>query len=398
MDLLTSIIQKAGQWIFGTRVCGLEIQFLADGSHQYYVSQLVKGKNTISIEDTNETKDLDKALTLIRKKPVVVCLSGKGIICKRIEAGDEGSPEIHFPGIEWSTVNVKRYKMQDAEWLGLVKKETLNRGIQPLAERGIRVVGIELGGVSLLSNATLFAKPPARLGNHVFEWDHLHLGGYQFQEKEPAEQSYTQEQFYGKPLAFSMSILTAIDFFRNNLYSALSAENVLLKEFILFRLRTLASIGFAIGLLLVLLLNFFILQQCRENIVATEAELELLSAGAEQRKSQQLDALSNQNLYRELIGSTPISYTEILESLARAVPAHLTLTRLNIHPPSKKKQQAPVFQKNIIWLTGKARDLKDINVLIENLDKYTWINEIKLKELIHSDKTDEHHFELLVEI
>lgn len=387
--------------LLGRCMWGVEIQCSTDGQACYFLAELRQHKGRIQIVRTIETTDAERVLSLVGKHPVSVCLTGKGVISRSCEIAE--SPDIQklIPGLDPEKLEVRSYQNDRCQWVSVAKPEHIEQMLQPFGSAKLHVVKLELGGVYLLQHTHLFQHMPQHLGNHLFSWDETALLSYTTGALPSEPTSREEERFYDEPVRFTLAILCALECFGRTLPELFASEESRLKHFALYRVRKAGGVISLAGLLLILLLNFLILQQTRTSIAELQSEVEMLEGQQQAFEQQQQSALSDISLYKDLNGHAAHSYAELLENIAARVPAQVVLRACHVHPPTnqrKRRGEEEAFNKSRVTLSGHTQDLHDLNAFIESLTSLPWVAQAELEELEHDSKARTNLFTIRLEL
>lgn len=367
--------ETLNRFILGSHSIGVEYMSMQDGSYMLNVAVHVRVDSVAEVRYCKAVRSFDHLYSICKNYPISLCVSGSGIITKRLEENEDVARAL--PGLDDNQTIIRSYETDNTTWIALAKRNAVEAILNDFAIRGLKVVKLDLSGVSILEHIHLMAEFPDECGFHRFKWDEAKLVQYEVDFSEP--KTLPDISVFGKPIEFLVAILVGFSFFgHKNILSVLRARP-LLKNYGLFRIRWLAAITISAGVFIAAVANFFVGSsiEAKNEIMRSEVQSETLfwqSALKETALAEERTALFNQ------IAKTRIHFSQMLEDIAICVPTGIKLTSLELFPLKKtgSKTEIPEFDKNKIIIIGWTDKVANLNTLHTNLKNLAWVIEAQV--------------------
>ena len=399
MKTLAIIKERLNRWILGTQVFGLEVQLVSKNEARFHLTHLQRKGASVDILEVSQPASMEEVIERIGGRPVQVCITGRGVVTRRVGSNSE-DPDLSalFPSVNLSEVEYRIYRNPSNNWVALVRSSLLDQWLRAMREAHCHITHIDVSGVSVLSNVSLFENHPERLEAHAFEWHDRELHQYTF---DPQPESDDRDRFYDHPLRYALSMLSGIRFFGYQAFAVLNDRQGSLFDFVIMRTRKAFVIGYGACLFVALMGSLVLMQTSRQQAVELERQTAGLRQKVNQVKTQDEALVADASLYASIREERSERYAELLEDIARAIPENTRLSELVLHPAirKKKRQGDPVqFEKSSVLVSGRISRLSSFSGLVEQLDALPWVIDVKILSLVYDEDDGVHLFQLSLQL
>lgn len=389
------------------RVIGAELVILADGSYNIRFTEL-SIKNDI-IQSSKGRTDLTSVNQLKNSiddnVPVVLVLTGKGIIQKRIEilsSENEAKLQQVFPNASYQDFYLESFESTaNHEFVSVIRKEQVDKIINEFATEKISLIGVHLGPFiinSILSHLTVGT------GELIFDKNQFSLKDSQlisYQKQDSSENITAKTNVLLKGSTISEQLLisyaAAFEILTNPDYQGIDNEQLQfnfneLLEKTKFKVNGWAALLF---FLLILLINFFAFSHYN-------AKKQLLNNGNLTITAKELDKLTEQVKTKEVLikdqgGDFPYKYAYLADHIGSTVPSSVQLDELTINPFDErrsKEQKRKILEQGTIVIKGTANDIQPVNNWVLKLQELTFIKDATVVSFVFNDHEQKGVFEL----
>ncbi len=371
-------------------IAGIDLNILNEDDYIIHYLELKKEKRLIKINKKVENiNDFNNVVEINNNKvPVILNLSGKGIVHKKIINENNNDQEILqkiFPNANINDFYIQKHSLDNINiCISLIRKKTLNKIIDLFKQEKIFVLNFFLGPLSLNHLIPLIEdkKEKIILPDTVLETNGNNITDFKFlEEPEKNNKNYLigsdhVNNKYLKAFASAFSYFQEDKTSLINL-SYLEKEN---EEFKYKQIFNKVGWGILICMLLLLLINYLLFSHYnqkqkeltnelskKQNIISN---LDLLKSELK-RKKQFIEE-------RNLLGHTRLSF--YTDRLAKTLPDNIILEKLEINPLTGKikRNEDISFINNTIIITGTTNNSTILNTWIEELKKIKWIEKIDI--------------------
>lgn len=376
-------------------VAGLEIILLPDGSYELYLVILKKQKNTLVTENQAEQlHSFAEAKKLIDPKtPVVLIINGKGVIHRKVRRTENDTNASLLskclPNAVTTDFALQQLPLNaDEVFVSIIRTDILKDILQQLIKHQLTSISSCFLGPFVLTNVLPLLEKEVISHSYVY----VHQFRLQFYEQQiislevAAEPSMKQYRIGNEQL--SARLLTAfagaVSYFTQNENNISNTEllDELKKEFKQkqkFELRGWAAL---IITFLILIVNYLFFNYYWTKNKEMNAELELTQV-ALQRYTKLKSDYDQKRLFLEQNGLLENSRTSYYaDQLAKALPASIQFTGLNIHPQKKKKvgeeDNGFFFETKIILISGNCKRNTELNEWMKQMKKQNWVENFTL--------------------
>lgn len=401
MNLINSISTQLRSILLGTEVIGIEAQIDSHGVANFHAVCIKSNGRSVTTKNSITTNSLENLSSFVRQTPVVLCLTGKGIITKSKDENDHADLNQLMPGVNLESLMIKEYFSENKRWYGVTKKEFTEFWIQQFRTYRITVVDIELGGSSILLHPEIFTLQPVTISHHKFQWQENNLVDYQFKATAELDSGEIHNKL-ALPLNYVIPGIISLNFFGFVPFLEIKSGPSILQNFLWSRFKKVYAIGFASVVLVLLMLNLGLRHSLTNSVDVLQAEIETVNFQIQQNTQNNEETLFDRQLSDQLSGTNVPTYAERLERTARLIPAEIVVSEFELHQSVKHQSKAEKdtfpFDKHVMSLSGTSRNLDAINTLIAGLQNEPWVKEVKLQHLQLEKGSTDQAFKLILSI
>jgi Tfp pilus assembly protein PilN len=401
MNLIHSISTQLRSILLGNEVIGVEAQMDSHGVANFHAVCIKSNGKSLMLKNSITTNSLENLSSFVRQTPVVLCLTGKGIITKSKDENDHADLKQLMPGLNLESLMIKEYSSENKRWYCITKKEFTEFWIQQFRAYKITVVDIELGGSSILLHPEILTRQPVNIGHHNFQWQGHDLVDYQFKATAELDSGEIHNKL-ALPLDYVIPGIISLKFFGFAPFLEIKSGPSILQNFLWSRFKKVYAVGFASIVFVLLVFNLWLRHSLTKSLEVLQAEIESVNFQIQQNTQNNEETLFDRQLSDQLSGLNVPTYAERLECTARLIPAEIVVSEFEIHqsvkPQSKAAKDAFPFDKHVMSLSGTSRNLDAINNLIAGLQNEPWVKEVKLQHLQLAKGSTDQAFKLILTI
>jgi hypothetical protein len=370
---------------------------------------IIQNKNNrLSILESDkltDIKDLEKVL-LKKKIPVCVCVTGRGLVYKKvISQGKETDYDAllaqSFPTVNRADFYIQHYTQINCDgFVSLFRKEQLKRVTDLLKNTKLNVAALFLGygfvadamPLTTLFNSIETNDAVIEFSNGCVEAIKQNETDIKPQEIKIEDLKLTKNNVLGFALCFTYLLNTKNCFNYNQeieSYKQRHNENAKLKAL------TYSSVALAFFFCL---FNFFFFNYYFSKNSKLESELKLYEGKYEKINELLNSYESKKNLIEGfgLLDETKIS--RYADRIAATVPKEVVLCEWVISKPSKLNEEDSLlkFEKKVIEIKGKCNKSLIINEWVNVLKSQNFIKDVDLAQFSFDNEGERPNFELKI--
>jgi Tfp pilus assembly protein PilN len=385
------------------KVISLEMEFSGEGTCVFRAISFEKNKKGIQFEVLKTYPSIAVLKGAWKKETaVVLCISGRGIITKRIEKGDDDkfSLRLVLPNANEEDFYVQAYDAEQYQLVTLVRRSQVDEWLKELSGMGFLFARIQLGMPSAFSLGLILQRENVLLpsGNLVFEEGRL-------EQVIPSVEAATPLEVDGKQI--SPSNLLALG---NGFSYYLSEEGAMAEQFAsanvelahqgeeeLHYRRLLYKVGFgALAILMVVLVfNQLVRNHYEDRYMILE---EILAATANERQElaeMKIELQQKQDLVNTTGMNSAARLSFYMDRIGATVPESIVLNDLSVNPLKERKLNAGEkagFQFGKIYVSGTVSHTEALNAWVEDLKALEWAREVVIDKYNRLEESDNAFF------
>ena len=352
-------------------------------------NKVIKEQSYIGIESLDELAEKTDM-----RAPLSIVLNGKGVLTKRRSSSEPGhSVQSIIHGSNPNDFYFENFTNSHISVGSVVRKETFDKLIGQLKNKGLKPISVSLGFNSL-PGILPFLKPgkdsELNTGSFVVTVnDQNEISDFRIKEEvnidryQPGELAIADH--YIKPLNL-LSFSAAVKALTDDLRSAPAITSSLISsgraEFRYAKLFKAAGLGLLTFFFIVLLLNFFVYNNLlQKNQSLQSSQFQNLE---QQKKNTKLKAeVTKKETFLQRSGWNNAGRTSYYaDRIGSMTPGSLVLTSLNIFPYKTitgTEDGDNTFKRGIVQINGVCRDPAELNQFIGNLKFIPAFREVILK-------------------
>lgn len=395
-------------------VNGVELAIQSDGKYLFHLVNLKKEKSTIVIEQqvvgVNTITDLKEKIDV--KIPLIISITGKGIINKKTDAAPIDSNKILLnkilPNANEAEFCIQKTLIDDKTiFVSVIRNSLLDEILNEFKTIGIDSIQECYLGPFAINNCLPIIDE--KINN-------IQLKNYKLGVKNGLIQDLNQDDTFTAENVITIgddtiqleqliSFATAFSHFRNSLNSGIVNSTLLeelksdFKEKRKFVSRTW---GMLLSFFFILLINYFVFNNywTKNNEISSRLEINKSSLN-------RLDTLKNElqqkKVFMQQNGLMENSLTSFYaDKLAESLPNSISWTSLEIHPVKKKEANAEndlvQFENKIIRISGNCQYSLDLNDWMKHLKNFLWIDKLELLNYKQENANDKGAFLLEIQL
>lgn len=398
----------------GNAVTGLEVVFAEDGNTYVNVIELVRRKDNIEIIKTVKNLSFDFETlknNVSTKLPVVLVLSGKGIVNKKIGHGvDETDTTIFskaFPNIKQSDFSVQYSYIDDVHsFLSLARQDMVHDMLNKFKQNGFSVIKLYLGIFPINFSIPLLNNIPNQDGfvictnNYELVIKNGFIESIQSSTNKPKSNNIAigLENINSENL---VSYSAALSYFMGDISQVRLVESMVNKNGEEFKeknlFQTMGKLMLAC-LISILLVNYFLFNYyyTKKNDLSARISSQI----NEINKVDTLKAeLQKKRTFLNRSGFLSDSKTSFYaDRIAASVPDGILLDEMNIEPLLKKAESDTTnimaFKQDVILLSGTAKSSAYVGDWMKKLKKNDWVKNAELVSYDQDKELNEGRFNI----
>jgi len=381
----------------------IEVIGLGEGSHQYNFLSIKSKSNKLEIlkreKGIGEFGELKKHLK--KDIPIVIAVTGRGVLIKKLEAGKVGD---NTDFLKYILPNAKSddfiVQTQNNDFgsifCAVARRQDIETITALFTSCDLFVVSLSIGILSIGSIINLLEIEQNRivLGNHKIQIRNDQIFDISANKYRKQESNYKIGNDEIEP-EFLTAFSAGFQYFILNHKNTLANNSVFNeKDYKYYKRFKATKMAFLLSCLIVLLVNFFIFDHFNNLLGGSGAELasynKLLSTHASLKKEFQ----NKEAIVKSLGLEKNLKYSFIADQIASTVISSITLLELNIHPVKSTRNKKLEFFKEKLLIKGTTKSANELNNWIKEVRNLNWISSLTITDFSFSDKENDAIFEI----
>ncbi len=389
-------------------VCSIHIELTDEGMSTAYLVQLKQQKNKIQIAEKHTIVFKPEKLkeVLSDKAPIVIALTGKGILHKRLKYS-EGDDDKYLLNQLLTGADIHEFYLQktisENQWcfVSAVRKQLIEKICTAFQEHEKQIIGFVFGSFSALNLLPFLPDNTDLIQAGKYE---LHITNGQLTDHVKATDvsvepvTISEEKIEGEyllPFAAGLSVYVGSPSEVNMDFLTVHEEELYHKN--IFNLLLKGSLA---ALFLVLMVNFLLFNQFYKENGNLKSALSGSKENLDKLKSLQED-VSQKEMFLKRAGWLEASKTSFYaDRIAATLPKELHLKELYVYPADKEKnrleQNQVAFLHEQIVIKGVTNKNTVINNWIDELKQQQWLRSVKIVNYQYDNQNLEGGFEVMI--
>lgn len=373
------ILDRIRHIVTGNSFYGIEVNF-SDQKKRYYVTEVVKSKNSVAIVGAFETTDFEKIQQeLSVDKPVIISFSGLGIINKRENVGVNYKSKIIFNSnpedFYWN-----EFYTNDYLFVSVSRKVTIDEELALWAAKEFYVVKAYLGPFVTVNTQKLLEVECLETSICNLYFEEGKLNSFKAAEGQSRKVYTLNDQDISNFHVIGFSSVIDYLFPNNEISNTINVVENNRSEFVYKKVFSFAGISFVILLFCLLLGSFFLLGSYQTKITDVTFEL----ANKKEAYNKVLKLKKDKSNKEAILKRSGIHNNRFLSyyawQLTDVIPKEIQLINMHIFPKSKQseKDEPILFKTNQIDVSGYVKVNKSLSKWIKEIKKYDWIDSVEI--------------------
>jgi Tfp pilus assembly protein PilN len=378
-----------------------EIQVVSisqDNTNEKYSILLLK-KNKNKLETTSKTTTTDKSqlISLIDcKKTIILVVSGKGILNKKIDFSNEIDLAWQ-KNIDYDSVYFTNFKTEKCLFISFCRKNIVDDWLTFFKSNKIEVIDFYIGDFTTALIANQINKNSILSNTTVLTLD----SNSDLVDFKKSETSTTNNYKIGNEEFDEFSLLpyaVGIHFFiKTSEISKSESNKTILEEQLYKKSFNTFGIILLIGFFVALLVSFFGIQ----HYASKNAELNIQNVYAN-KAYQQIVSLEQQKKDKETIINGIGLFSEKFLSfyvydLSKSIPSEIILNEISVNPINKeiKNREKVEISAKKIEISGTTLSEEAFNFWLKNIKELNWLQKLEIVNL-KKDKKNNTYFTISI--
>lgn len=392
-------LPKLDTILLGNHFVGMEL-FSVNSEDGVAVLALEKKKNELTIISREKRSTFDQLQVKPgNNTPVFLVINNNQVIHKEIDSTDPIDGKIvhkAFPNIKTEEFFYEIWRLESKSIIAICRKNYIDELLKNLSNSSIAISGISLGVCSISQITGFLDQVPIKTNTQTITLDDETI-------LSPTQDSLVKNydvsglDIQNTYLLCFSSILQKIvpsvivsgnvDTINSNLFDNFYQKSFF-KKGIQFMVFTI---------LVIVLVNFFLFYhyysksiEANANVLASKDLTDKIKQTKERLKEKESKLKNSTNFFDS-------KSSLIISQLVKNIPNSILLNELTYHPLEKKiKEDEPiVYQSNIILISGKTINVKELTNWFEEIEKNKWV---KSTEIVHFGKNEDNESIFTIQI
>ncbi len=367
----------------GVSYSGLEIHE-AHGKEQYHYLEVLKKKGELYLVKTEQFSDLrELPKSHKRNTPLFLSINTPKVLVKLARGTQTENPEalVHttFPNLDLDNFYYEIAQLSSHPIVTISKKEYVDGIVKKLEELGLDIFHFSLGISAMAHSIPFMEDKVVALSNFQ-----MALENGTIREISHIEPSAPQD-YLVNGLKLTSSSLLGFSHILGHLGGNVHATNFIKANGQYqsrFKNRRVFGYGLRVSLsffILLLLANFLVFDHYHTEVNRLSSELTLDSSQKENLIQLENRVKTKKERVETLKAVSSSKSTFYLDRIAKSIPQHILLDRINYCPLDKPvRDSKPILlRENTILISGISKDDAEFSKWLEHLEKWDWISSVE---------------------
>jgi len=360
--------------------------------------QLVQKKNELQLLKKGTANSQAQVIEKIKgQKHLFLILNDAQVLSKKVSFLQEDEKAVvknAFPNISMGDFYYEVYTNQEASFVSIARKETIDAIISNYAKEGIYVIDFSLGNLALKHITKIQEHAQLDTSNAMVNFDNQQIKEIKKQEIQTTVFTINELEVSNKEILSLAGIICYYTQDSSSKDQKQLQEKYLQKRF--FDLGLKVGLGF---LLITLLINFFAFTHYRDQVGNLSGELQLSETYKNQLSKLQQEVTQKKSLVQSVNAASHSKVSQFFDEIGSSIPVTNLLTQINYQPKEgvQKKDKAMLFRENSIVVKGICKDDITFSNWISILEKKDWVQEVSILDYGKGTKsTTTSSFEFII--
>jgi hypothetical protein len=373
--------------IKGSKSAGLDIWITPDDKLEINVVVISSLRNKINILYKKSISSIEELPSVLSANlPIYLSIDGKGILHKIVDSQNNGPLlDALLPNANKNDFIIQHTVLEEKrELISLIRNEKLEEILLKINEYGFNILKIYLGPFSLVG-ILQFSEVESMLLVPYYKVliKNNSIDGFERNSDSTPDFSIDIES-ENLSSAFIVPFSNSLQHFIENSTILIDYPKIIEQKgnYQFRRLFQITILLFALFLFVSLFINFLLFEHCQQknNLLVSQIGTNREIFNKIEREKSLISSREEFLKTNKIRNRSYLAYFS--DRFAKEVPVGITLGRLNIFPLQKQvaSKEIPIsFQNGRILIIGSTYNSSCLNLWITDLKKYSWINEISIK-------------------
>ncbi|WP_378175220.1 PilN domain-containing protein [Aquimarina sp. SS2-1] len=383
--------------LLGNKIQSVQIHLDTD-QKEFSLVEIQKKKNSITIIDRYSTSSFEDLVTRLSKnKPVILSITGQGILSKKVKNDTGYQSKILF-NADPDDFYWQEYRQDGEIYASVARKEIVDTEIELFDKAQITIVDFSIGPFVITSVRPLMEEKVLQTKNTSLYFEGASLVDFKKREEQDSiEYVIGDENLSNEDILCFANVL-------HYLYpnEAMSSETDTMlsrrEEFTYKKAFNIVGICTLSFFLVSLLISYLLLGHYQEAHHKIQVELREQNVAYSKLVSLEKDKENKQAILKQsgLSDSNFLSF--YIAEITKEVPTEINLKVLDIFPTTAKikAEQRINFSNNVIDLEGTASSNESFTSWIQKLKAQPWINNLEIIDFQRENRTNSFKIRLIL--
>ncbi len=361
--------------------------------------------NSLSIENKQiNLESFDELKEHLKKKtPLVLTLSGKGILIKEFDDLDKEQNIIRqiLPNANADDFSSQTWTNEKGKtFCALTRNNLVELQIQKFMDEGYFVVGVNLACLTITSIIDLLDISTTKISSYE----------YRLAVKENQIQSITTNKYRKNDLMYELQgmkleselIVTFSGFFSRFILKDENIESSLIsnsksefKNYTRFRIGKIILLAASFSILLI---NFFVFEHYFKKSNQLQSQLSVYSQTLKKKDDLQESLRRKEESIKTLGLKNNIKFSYVADRILKDMPSSIKLNLFDIQPKVKTRKRELLFGERKILIKGSSHNTGLLNQWIKRIKLNEWVKECSLSDYTYDEYKHLATFQLNIEL
>ncbi len=361
--------------------------------------------NSLSIENKQfNLESFDELKEHLKKKiPLVLTLSGKGILIKEFDNLDKEQNIIRqiLPNANTDDFSSQTWINEKGKtFCALTRNNLVESQIQRFTDEGYFVVGVNLACLTIASIIDLLDISTTKISSYE----------YRLAVKENQIQSIITNKYRKSDLIYGLQglnleselIIAFSGFFSRFILKDENIESSLIsnsksefKNYTRFRIGKIILLAASFSILLI---NFFVFEHYFKKSNQLQSQLSVYSQTLKKKDDLQESLRRKEESIKTLGLKNNIKFSYVADHILKDMPSSIKLSLFDIQPKVKTRKRELFFDERKILIKGSSHNTELLNQWIKKIKLNEWVKECSLSDYTYDEYKHLATFQLNIEL
>ncbi|MDY8138472.1 PilN domain-containing protein [Aquimarina sp. 2201CG5-10] len=383
--------------LFGNKIQSVQIHF-NQNEKEFRLLEIQKNKNDVSIIERYVTKDYDQLIsTLSKNKPVILSVTGQGVISKKVNSDPNYQSKILFNN-DPNDFYWYEFHQEETIYVSVARKELIDKEIEEFKKSQISILNLSLGPFVGVGIQQLLENTVLQVGDTELSFKENQLIGYKKNtDYEIKDYNIGDEKISSENIIPFANLINYLypndDIISDTEFLSTEREDFTYKK--AFNIVGAFTLSF---FLLTLLVSYLLLGHYQQEHHKLQVQLGEQNVAYNKLVSLEKDKENKEAILKEsgLIDSNFLSF--YISEITKEVPSEVNLQTLNVFPTTSKikAEQRINFINNQVNIEGTVSSNSAFANWVKELKKQSWVDNVKIIDFQRENRTNSFKIKLIL--